>query len=267
VNRQQLIELIQTKRSFLCVGLDPDPLNSPSWFENQSPADGARRLVEQIIELSIHQAVAYKPNFAFFESLGHEGFKILEDIKSYIGSAAFIIGDAKRGDIGNTAEHYAKAVFHHLNMDAITVNPYMGADSITPFIKEQGKWAVVLGVTSNPGAEDFQKLQVDDKPLYLQVMDKVASWGTIENTMFVVGATRPEILAEVRARFPDHFFLVPGVGTQGGSLEQVLQRAAPNVLINMSRALTPASSSNEDIRKVLTELKNIQQLTASYIRR
>ncbi len=241
VTRSELTAIIRRKKSLLCVGLDTEEHLVPEHFQNESHP--VRAYNEAIVEVTHDLAVAYKLNLAFYEALGDQGWVDLEATIGYIRSKGdcFIIADAKRGDIGNTARKYAEAFFDRLDVDAVTLSPYMGKDSITPFLGRIGKWAIVLGVTSNPGAEDiqFQRTETGAR-LYETVIKRTASWGTKEELMFVVGATRPEILAEVRAIAPDHFFLVPGVGAQGGDLDAVLQAGMTNdggLLINSSRGV------------------------------
>jgi orotidine-5'-phosphate decarboxylase len=200
--------------------------------------------------------VAYKPNLAFYEALGKEGWELLEETMKYIGSEHFTIADAKRGDIGNTSTYYAKTFFETYAFDSVTVAPYMGSDSVTPFLKFEGKWAIVLALTSNAGALDFQTLEINGQPLYKQVLKSVASWGTDHNTMFVVGATRAEMLSEVREVVPNHFLLVPGVGAQGGSLEEVVKYGITKdigLLINASRSILYASSDPQHFAQAAKE--------------
>lgn len=252
MTRAQLVELIRRKRSLLCVGLDTEEELVPEHFRSESRP--VRAFNEAIVEVTHDLAVAYKLNLAFYEALGEQGWLDLEATVAYIRSKGdcFIIADAKRGDIGNTARKYAEAFFDRAGVDAVTLSPYMGRDSITPFLGRAGKWAIVLGVTSNEGAMDFQFLTVDAEghPLYRKVMQQVAQWGTPGDTMFVVGATRPEILADVRAVLPEHFFLVPGVGAQGGDLRAVLEAgltSSGGLLINNSRGILYASKGEDAI--------------------
>jgi orotidine-5'-phosphate decarboxylase len=209
-----------------------------------------------IIDATADLAVAYKPNLAFYESLGTDGMVQLEMTVDYIRSKdpnLFIIADAKRGDIGNTAEQYAKAFFIHYDFDAITLSPYMGRDSIEPFLQFPGKWAIILALTSNPGAADFQFLNVDaDQPLYEHVLMQATSWGTTDNIMFVVGATRPEYFRNVRRIAPHHFLLVPGIGAQGGSMDMVIKNGKSpegGLLINNSRGILYAGNGRDFAEK------------------
>lgn len=239
--RHELIAQIRSKQSFLCVGLDPDLNKIPKGFDMLD-------FNKAIIDATRESCVAYKPNLAFYEVLGSRGWVILEETIRYIGSSHFIIADAKRGDIGNTSSAYAHAFFETLGCDSVTVAPYMGRDSVEPFLQVPGKWAVVLALTSNPGAEDFELQPSGTERLFGRVIRNVSSWGTPENTMFVVGATRPEMLAEVRTMAPDHFFLVPGVGAQGGSLAEVWQHGRNSdvgLLVNASRSILYASSGSD----------------------
>lgn len=238
---------IRRKKSFLCVGLDIDMKRVPAHLHRVPHPVFAFN--KAIIDATADLAVAYKPNLAFYESMGTEGMTQLEMTVDYIRSKdpnLFIIADAKRGDIGNTAEQYARAFFIHYDFDAITLSPYMGRDSIEPFLQFPGKWAIVLALTSNPGAEDFQLLNVNqDQPLYEHVLMQAVSWGTTDNLMFVVGATRPEYFANIRRIAPDHFLLVPGVGAQGGSMDMVIRNGrSPHggLLINNSRGILYAGN-------------------------
>ncbi len=268
MTREQLIETIRRKRSLLCVGLDTEEDLIPEHFKGESHP--VRAFNEAIIEVTHDLAVAYKLNLAFYEVLGDQGWLDLEATIAYIRSKGncFIIADAKRGDIGNTARKYAQAFFEKLDVDAVTISPYMGRDSISPFLGHAGKWAIVLGVTSNSGAEDFQFQRVranGDRRLYEVVMERVSSWGTPRELMFVVGATRLAVLAEVRSQVPDHFFLVPGIGAQGGDLTEVLHAGMNQdggLLINSSRgilyagkgvdAMQAARGAALEIRKEMT---------------
>lgn len=267
MNRQQLYEIIKSRKSFLCVGLDPDmdkipeslkKLENPIWAFNKA-----------IIDATKPYCVAYKPNFAFYEAYGKLGYEALENTVQYIGKEHFIIADAKRGDIGNTSRMYAKAAFELLGADAITVAPYMGRDSILPFLEFSDKWVVVLGLTSNIGSEDFQKIQSDDfKPFYQSVIEKVASWTSPDNTMFVIGATHPNSFNEIRKIIPEHFLLVPGVGEQGGDLEAVIKNGINDqigLLINVSRKIIYASNDDDFDLSAAHEAQKIQKIMSNYI--
>ncbi len=245
---------IRKKKSFLCVGLDIDLSKIPAHLHRE--ANPVFAFNKAIIDATADLAVAYKPNLAFYESLGNEGMSQLEMTVDYIRSKdpnLFIIADAKRGDIGNTAEQYAKAFFIHYDFDAITLSPYMGRDSVEPFLQYPGKWAIVLALTSNPGADDFQFLNVNqDQPLYEHVLMKAVTWGTTDNLMFVVGATRPEYFRNIRRIAPDHFLLVPGIGAQGGSLDMVLDNGKSSkggLLINNSRGILYAGAGHDFAEK------------------
>ena len=243
MNRQSLIAQIKLKRNYLCIGLDTDIDNIPKHLF--SFADPVFEFNKQIIDATRNFCVSYKINTAFYESMGIKGWEALQKTVDYIPDSHFTIADAKRGDIGNTSAHYAKAFFETYNFDAVTVAPYMGRDSLQPFFDSIGKWTIVLGLTSNKGSEDFEQLRIanshnEDQFLYEKVMQTIAGWGTKENTMFVVGATKASQLADIRKMFPDHFFLVPGVGFQGGSLAEVSDAALTidgALLVNVSRSI------------------------------
>lgn len=250
MTRQELTDLIESKQSVLCVGLDPDLQKFPEGVSRDP--QGVFNFCQSIIDATLPHAVAYKPNFAFFESMGAEGYAVLSDVADYLHSLEdrpFTIADAKRGDIGNTAKQYAAGTLGRMGFDSITVAPYMGEDSVTPFFME-GKWAIPLGLTSNPGADDLQRLNLeeDGRKVYERVLDLYEEWGRPDQLMVVVGATRPELLGDIRKRLPDHFFLVPGVGAQGGTVADVMTHGAfrdqPGVgtLINVSRGISFASN-------------------------
>lgn len=245
MTRQQLVEQIRLKKSYLCVGLDTDPGKIPVHLQ-QLP-DGVLRFNKAIIDATRDYCVSYKINTAFYESQGLKGWEIMAETLAYIPDTHFTIADAKRGDIGNTSAQYAKTFFEVLPFDAITVAPYMGADSVKPFLEYTDKWTIVLGLTSNSGSADFQQKILGDsgKPLYETVLETVRSWGNPGNLMFVVGATKASDLGHIRSIIPDHFLLVPGVGAQGGSLKDVsaygLNRDA-GLLVNASRAILFADS-------------------------
>ncbi len=247
MDRSRLIAEIFKKKSYLCVGLDPDPDRIPKalWDYN----DPILEFNRAIIEATKDYCVAYKPNTAFYEVMGAQGWKILADTLSSIPENHFTIADAKRGDIGNTSRMYANAFLQEMNFDAITVVPYMGRDSIRPFLEIPGKWSVVLALTSNSGAEDFQLLDLPDQYKFYQwVMQTVSDWGNPENIMFVVGATKADWLSQVRKIVPDHFLLVPGVGAQGGDLRAISELGFNNdcgLLVNASRSILYASSGED----------------------
>ncbi len=250
MTRQQLVEQIFKKRSYLCVGLDTDITKIPKHL--LSEPDPIFTFNKAIIDATNDLCVAYKINTAFYEALGVKGWEAMEKTIRYIGNDHFKIADAKRGDIGNTSDQYAKAFFEILPFDSITVAPYMGKDSVQPFLRFYGKWAIVLGLTSNKGAEDFEmkKMAPEDTRygildlLYEKVLKTVSTWGTPENLMFVVGATQPDEFIHIRKLTPDHFYLVPGVGAQGGSLKEISEKAMIKdcgILVNASRAIIYAS--------------------------
>lgn len=262
MTRDELIRIIRRQRSLLCVGLDTEEHLLPERFRNES--DPVRAFNHAIIEATHDLAVAYKLNLAFYEANGADGWRDLESTVAYIRSKGdrFIIADAKRGDIGNTARKYAEAFFDRLEFDAVTIAPYMGRDSVTPFLGRPGKWAIVLGVTSNAGALDFQFLPTGKGLLFEEVMRSASGWGTPGDTMFVVGATRTDVLAQARAAAPGHFFLVPGVGAQGGDLHTVLERcmtADGGVLINSSRGILYAGAEDEAIPAARRAARELQQ--------
>jgi orotidine-5'-phosphate decarboxylase len=244
MTRSQLHRLILQRRSFLCVGLDTDPDRLPDHLRQE--ADPVFSFNQAIIDATRDLCVAYKPNLAFYEAQGSAGWMALEKTIRYIGPDHFVIADAKRGDIGNTSRQYARAFFEQLRADALTVAPYMGADSVKPFLGFDQKWVILLALTSNPGSDDFQKtLQEEGRPLYEKVMRKAMSWAGPDELMFVVGATHPERFADIRRIAPKHFLLVPGVGAQGGSLEAICRHGFNDqvgLLVNSSRGILYAGS-------------------------
>ncbi|MGY6562749.1 MAG: orotidine-5'-phosphate decarboxylase [Luteibaculaceae bacterium] len=262
MQRNQLINEIKQKRSFLCVGLDTDPAKIPTHLEEDF-YDPIFEFNKRIIDATKDYAVAYKPNLAFYESLGGEGYSILQRTLEYIPDNCLIIADAKRGDIGNTSNHYAKAFFDLLNCHAITINPYMGEDSVTPFLEYKDKWAVVLALTSNKGSQNFQMQKLENGQfLFEKVLEDCANMGSDENVMFVVGATHPEMFAKVRKIVPNHFLLVPGVGAQGGDLESICAHGLNSdcgLLVNVSRALIYASDKMDFPLVAQQKAKEIQQ--------
>jgi len=247
MNRNQLVSAIKAKKNYLCVGLDSDITKIPRQL--LSEPDPVFSFNKAIIDATLEHCVSYKINTAFYESRGLRGWESMERTVNYIPSTHLKIADAKRGDIGNTSSQYAKTFFEALPFDAVTVAPYMGEDSVRPFLEYKDKWTIVLGLTSNAGSNDFQQLTVNDnKRLYESVLEKTASWGTPDNLMFVVGATRASDLAHIRSIIPDHFLLVPGVGAQGGSLEEVSRFGMNNdcgLLVNASRAVIFASNGTD----------------------
>ena len=261
MNKAKLVELIRSRKSFLCVGLDTDPSKLPAGVSTLE-------FNKAIIDATREFAVSYKPNLAFYEAMGRQGWDILEETVEYIGKDHFTIADAKRGDIGNTSSYYAKAFFETYGFDSITVAPYMGKDSVSPFLQFQDKWAIVLALTSNEGSKDFQTQKVGEEYLFEKVLRDVASWGTDENTMFVVGATKAESLAQIRQIIPNHFLLVPGVGAQGGSLQEVVKYGMNNevgLLVNASRSILYASSGADYASAAAAEAKKMQEDMAVYL--
>ncbi|HTD92550.1 MAG TPA: orotidine-5'-phosphate decarboxylase [Chitinophagaceae bacterium] len=250
MTREQLIHHIRTRRSYLCVGLDTDLTKIPAHL-----AAGPDRIFtfnKAIIDATRDLCVAYKINTAFYEAEGVQGWQAMEKTVRYIGDQHFTIADAKRGDIGNTSDQYARAFFNTLPFDSITVAPYMGEDSVKPFLQYPGKWAIVLGLTSNTGANDFELQQAGGQLLYQKVLQTVSGWGTPGNLMFVVGATQADEFVAIRKLTPDHFYLVPGVGAQGGSLKEVSEKAMNKdigLLVNASRAIIYASGDMDFAEK------------------
>ncbi|MBS1754765.1 MAG: orotidine-5'-phosphate decarboxylase [Ferruginibacter sp.] len=282
MTRKQLIEQIQTKKSYLCVGLDTDIKKIPAHL--QSHPNAVFEFNKQIIDATQDLCIAYKLNTAFYEAMGVKGWQAMEDTVKYIPKNQFIIADAKRGDIGNTSTQYAKAFFETMDFDAITVAPYMGEDSVRPFLAFENKWAIVLGLTSNAGSKDFEQLKVvghatnnsDVDPatnnskeyLYESVLKKVSSWGTDENLMFVVGATKASDLLGIRKIIPEHFLLVPGVGFQGGSLAEVSKYGMNKdcgLLVNASRAIIYAGEKEDFANEARAIAKQYQTEMAGYL--
>lgn len=259
MNRQYLSSQIDEKKSFLCVGLDTDLTKIPEHLRERP--NGIVEFNKKIIDATLEHCVSYKLNTAFYEALGARGWDALEETCDYIPETHFKIADAKRADIGNTSNYYAKAFFERMNFDAVTVAPYMGEDSIRPFLEYKDKFTIVLGLTSNAGANDFemQTLQTGEK-LYERVLKAVSSWGTPDNLMFVVGATQATEITNIRKIIPEHFLLVPGVGAQGGSLKDVVEsgrNAGGGLLINASRAIIYAGSGTDFDQKA-------KEVAASY---
>ena len=269
MNYGEIFENIKKKRSFLCIGLDTDIKKIPSHLLKSN--DPVFEFNKQIIDATIDLTVAYKPNIAFYESHGSGGWKSLERTIEYLGNfknEVFTIADAKRGDIGNTSERYARAFLapkpDGLGFDAITVAPYMGEDSVKPFLKISGKWAILLALTSNQGAFDFQFLKNadDGKYLFESVIEKSLQWGSKENLMYVVGATKAEMLKNIRQIIPDHFLLIPGIGTQGGSLENVANHGMNKncgLLVNSSRSIIYASAGKDFADKAREKAFKLQK--------
>ena len=260
MNREELVHQIKSKRSFLCVGLDTDIKKIPTHLLELE--DPIFEFNKQIIDATKDLCVAYKPNIAFYESLGVSGWVSLQKTLDYIPKNIFTIADAKRGDIGNTSNLYALAYFEEMNFDSVTVAPYMGSDSVTPFLEFKDKWAIVLALTSNKGGLDFQIIEnKNGKQLFEQVLETSQNWGTDKNMMYVVGATRAEQLSEIRAIIPNHFLLVPGVGAQGGSVEEVAKygmNADCGLLVNSSRGIIYASFDIDFAEKAREEAEKLQ---------
>jgi len=266
MTRAQLVEQIFSKRSYLCVGLDTDIAKIPKHL--QSHPDAVFEFNKAIIDATQDLCVSYKLNTAFYETLGAKGWEILERTFNYIPPTHFKIADAKRGDIGNTATQYAKAFFGSMNADAITVAPYMGEDSVKPFLQFEKKWAIVLGLTSNPGAKDFELQQMGEELLYEKVLRTVSAWGDPGNLMFVIGATQADEFANIRKLTPEHFYLVPGVGFQGGSLKDISEKAMIKdcgLLVNVSRAIIYASGKEDFAQEARVIAQQYQSEMSVYL--
>lgn len=266
MNKKHLIEQIKAKSSYLCVGLDTDINKIPKHLLNEE--NPVLAFNKAIIDATKDFCVSYKINTAFYEPLGARGWDIMNETVDYIGKEHFIIADAKRGDIGNTSEQYAIAFLQNMDFDAITIAPYMGKDSVEPFLKFENKWGIVLGLTSNKGAEDFEMLQTDNQYLYEKVLTKVASWGTPDNLMFVIGATQASQFKNIRKLTPHHFYLVPGVGAQGGSLEDISKYAMNDdigLLINVSRGIIYQSNDVDFAEKAALEAKKYRDEMKTFI--
>ncbi len=260
MNRTELVSNIFRKKSVLCVGLDTDLTKIPTHLLKEE--DPAFAFNKAIIDATKDYTVAYKINTAFYEAQGIRGWISMERTLNYIPKDIFTIADAKRGDIGNTSEQYARTFFHTYPYDSVTIAPYMGADSVKPFLQFDGKWSIVLGLTSNAGSADFQLQQCGSELLYQKVLRTVASWGHPGNIMFVIGATRKEQLQEVRNLLPEHFFLVPGVGAQGGDVATVCRNAFNNdagVLVNVSRGIIYAGNGTDFADQAEIAAQNYQQ--------
>ena len=271
MDKKKLFKNIQSKKSFLCVGLDSDIKKIPVHLLNEE--DPIFAFNRAIVEATANYCVAYKPNLAFYESLGTKGLISLEKTVNFIRENypdQFIIADAKRGDIGNTSEMYARSFFEHYNFDAVTVAPYMGEDSVKPFLYDE-KWVILLALTSNKGSRDFQ-FTADEKgeQLFEKVLKKAQEWATDEQMMFVVGATQGKLFAEIRKHAPNHFLLVPGVGAQGGSLEEVVEYGINNecgLLVNSSRAIIYADSSPDFAASARCEAEKVQVEMAALLKK
>jgi orotidine-5'-phosphate decarboxylase len=266
MTRQQLVEQIRSKQTYLVVGLDTDITKIPKHL--LSAADPIFEFNKQIIDATKDHCVGYKINTAFYEALGIPGWEAMEKTAAYIPSTHFKIADAKRGDIGNTSSQYAKAFFETLQFDAITVAPYMGADSVLPFLEYKDKWTIVLGLTSNSGARDFELQKAGDELLYEKVLRTAAQWGTADQLMFVVGATQANEFTNIRAITPNHFYLVPGVGAQGGSLKDISEKGMNKevgLLVNASRAVIYASGGEDFAAKATLVAAAYHQEMATYL--
>src|SRR5215831_16446349 len=283
MTRSQLIQQIKEKRSYLCVGLDTDITKIPQHL--QSLPGAVFEFNKAIIDATKDFCVAYKINTAFYEAQGMKGWEAMEQTVGYISSEHFKIADAKRGDIGNTSSQYAKAFFEKMNFDAVTVAPYMGEDSVKPFLEYENKWAIVLGLTSNAGAKDFELQKFvtrtdlfddeihitreDTRFLYEMVLETVSRWGTPNNLMFVIGATQANEFENIRKLTPEHFYLVPGVGAQGGSLKEISEKALTTecgLLVNASRAIIYASDKKDFAKEAKKIAKQYQSEMATYLR-
>lgn len=267
---EQLFSHIQKKKSYLCVGLDTDIRKIPAHLLDE--ADPVFAFNKAIIDATSDYCVAYKPNIAFYESRGPEGWISLQKTLAYIPKSHFTIADAKRGDIGNTSRLYARTFFDPsssgLDFDSVTVAPYMGSDSVEPFLQFDQKWVILLALTSNVGGEDFQRLPVNDKPLYEHVLATSRTWAGADRMMYVVGATQADALSHVRTLVPDHFLLVPGVGAQGGSLQEVSQygmNRSCGLLVNASRSILYASKDEDFAERAGAEARALQQEMERYL--
>jgi orotidine-5'-phosphate decarboxylase len=267
MNKKDLFGQIKAKSSYLCVGLDTDIQKIPEHLKKAD--DPLFEFNKQIIDATIDYAVAYKPNIAFYEAHGLKGWESLMKTIEYIPKEAFVIADAKRGDIGNTSKMYARAFFEEMNCDAITVAPYMGEDSVKPFLEFKNKWVILLALTSNAGGKDFQNLTLESgEEVYERVLSKSQEWGSSEELMYVVGATKAEALKNIRQIVPDHFLLVPGVGAQGGSLEEVSKygmNSECGLLVNSSRGIIYKDSSEAFAQVAGQEANTLQQEMSKYL--
>lgn len=263
---QELYENILRKRSYLCVGLDTDPSRLPKHLlQHENPVLEFNR---QIIEATAPYCVAYKPNTAFYEASGAAGWQTLQDTLQYISPDHFTIADAKRGDIGNTSKLYARAFFEYMNFDSITVAPYMGSDSVQPFLEFKDKWVILLALTSNSGSQDFQVLKCHGERMYEKVLKTARLWGNEEQLMYVVGATQTQELQRIRELVPNNFLLVPGVGAQGGSLEEVSKYGMNShcgLLVNASRSILYASDGEDFAEAAEKEALKLQEKMSQYL--
>lgn len=271
MTRQELYDNIKRKGSFLCIGLDTDIRKIPAHLLNDE--DPVFSFNKAIIDATADLCIAYKPNLAFYEANGAQGLATLEKTVKYIRQNypdQFLIADAKRGDIGNTSALYARCFFEQMDFDAVTVAPYMGADSVKPFLGFPGKWVILLALTSNPGSADFQRLeQADGTPLFKQVLETSKTWADASQIMYVVGATRADMLTEIRSIVPDSFLLVPGIGAQGGSLEDVCEyglNSQCGLIVNSSRAIVYASSGTDFAEKAREAAVKTRNCMAGFLK-
>ena len=269
MTRKQLVDQIRIKKSYLCVGLDTDITKIPKHLNNHP--DAVFEFNKQIIDATKDLCISYKINTAFYEAMGLKGWESMKKTLDYMPGEHFKIADAKRGDIGNTSYQYARAFFETMNFDAITVAPYMGEDSVRPFLEFENKWAIVLGLTSNPGSRDFEQLSLagtNDEYLYEKVLKTISGWGTLDNLMFVIGATKATDLENIRKIIPDHFLLVPGIGFQGGSLEEVSKYSMNKdcgILVNASRAIIYAGKKENFAEEARAIAEQYQKEMSSYL--
>ena len=271
MNRQQLFENIKKKQSFLCVGLDTDIKKIPEHLLSED--DPIFAFNKAIVDATAPYCIAYKPNLAFYESMGVKGWMAFEKTVQYIKTNypdQFVIADAKRGDIGNTSAMYARTFFEEMSIDALTVAPYMGEDSVTPFLTYPEKWVILLALTSNKGSHDFQlTADAEGERLFEKVMRRSQEWGNKDNMMYVVGATQGSMFADVRKVAPDHFLLVPGIGAQGGSLEEVCRygmNAMCGLIVNSSRAIIYADHTEQFAQVAAREAQKVQQQMAEQLK-
>lgn len=267
MTRAELIQLIKNKKSYLCVGLDTDITKIPEHLRQD--ADAVFKFNKAIIDATRDLCVSYKVNTAFYEAQGVAGWMAMQKTVAYIGTEHFKIADAKRGDIGNTSNQYAKAFFETMRFDSVTVAPYMGSDSVQPFLKYEGKWTIVLGLTSNLGAADFELQQMGEELLYEKVLRTVSTWGSADNTMFVIGATKSDWFTRVRQIIPQHFLLVPGVGAQGGSLKEISEKAINSecgLLVNVSRDIIYASGKEDYAEAARKKAQSYQNEMMEYLK-
>lgn len=267
MNKAQLFEQIKKKNSYLCVGLDTDISKIPAHLKNSS--DPIFEFNKQIIDATHQYCIAYKPNIAFYEALGSKGWESLAKTLEYIPKECFTIADAKRGDIGNTSSLYAKAFFEQMSFDSITVAPYMGEDSVKPFLEFKNKWVILLAHTSNSGSSDFQLIESKSgKKLYEEVITKSQQWGTPEQLMYVVGATRADKIADIRKLAPEHFFLVPGIGAQGGDLAETSKHGLNKqcgLIVNSTRAIIYASADKDFANAAGSEALKVKEEMAALL--